>query len=74
MMLRHIPVSAGLLLITAFSFSQSRPNPFDGHGGIGEVLHKGSAVYDPEMQSFTITGSRVNIWFNHDEFHFLWKK
>ena len=47
---------------------------FDGNGDIGHVKHRGSAVFNPEDNSYTISGSGSNMWFNTDEFHFVWKK
>jgi len=47
---------------------------FDGNIDIGNVKHKGSVVYDPSDDTYTISGSGTNMWFNTDEFHFTWKK
>ena len=47
---------------------------FDGSTDIGNCLHKGSAIYDPATQEYTITGSGADIWGTKDAFHFLWKK
>lgn len=47
---------------------------FDGHGDIGDVLKAGSATYNPETQEYEVSGAGYNIWFDHDEFQFLWKR
>lgn len=47
---------------------------FDGHGDIGDVLKAGSAAYNPETQEYEVSGAGYNIWFDHDEFQFLWKR
>lgn len=47
---------------------------FDGHGDIGKVLKPGSASYNAKTRQYELAGSGYNIWFNHDEFHFLWKR
>ncbi len=47
---------------------------FDAQTDVGNIRHKGSAVYNPQTQEYTIGGSGTNMWFNHDEFHFVWKK
>ena len=47
---------------------------FDQHGDIGAVGLPGSATYDPESQSYTIASSGTNMWGDHDEDHFVWKK
>ncbi|RPJ45575.1 MAG: biopolymer transporter TolR, partial [Chloroflexi bacterium] len=30
--------------------------------------------YDPEEQVFTIAGAGANIWGDHDDFHFVWRR
>lgn len=47
---------------------------FDGHGDIGKVLKPGSASYNPKTRQYDLSGSGYNIWFDHDEFHFMWKR
>lgn len=47
---------------------------FDGHTDIGDVLKPGSATYNPKTQAYEVAGSGYNIWFDHDEFHFMWKR
>ncbi|MBD2752112.1 TolB family protein [Spirosoma validum] len=47
---------------------------FEDHGDIGNVLKKGSASYNPKTREYNLSGSGYNIWFDHDEFHFLHKR
>ncbi len=47
---------------------------FDGQSDVGQVLHPGSAEYDPGRKAYTLSGSGDNMWFATDEFHFVWKK
>ena len=47
---------------------------FDGHGDIGAVLKPGSARYDAKTGQYKLAGSGYNVWFGHDEFHFMWKR
>jgi TolB protein len=47
---------------------------FDGHGDVGAVLHPGSATYNPQTQQYEMSGSGYNVWFDHDEFSYLWKR
>lgn len=57
------------------SFSQTEPlGIFENQTDIGNVLHPGSATYQPTDQSYIIEGSGTNMWFDQDEFHFLWKR
>lgn len=41
---------------------------------VGEVLHPGGAKYDAAAGTYTVTGSGGNMWFDKDQFHFVWKK
>jgi Tol biopolymer transport system component len=47
---------------------------FEGQADVGNTIHPGSATYDPVSQTYTIVGSGSNMWFGHDEFHFLWRR
>ncbi|GEO06744.1 hypothetical protein AAE02nite_44080 [Adhaeribacter aerolatus] len=47
---------------------------FDGQTDIGPVIHRGSATYKASTQEYTLSGAGTNIWFDKDEFHFVWKK
>lgn len=47
---------------------------FDQQSDIGAVKIPGAASYDPVKQTYTITSSGTNMWVDHDEFHFVWKK
>ena len=69
-------ISIIILLSTAkICFSQQKSvGIFDEHGDIGTNVKPGSAVYIPETQQYVISGAGYNIWGDHDEFHFVWKK
>ena len=41
---------------------------------IGNPKVKGASTYNPITQEYTLKGGGYNIWFDHDEFHFLFKK
>src|ERR1700693_2670714 len=66
------------ILLILFSFSAyCQQNPvgiFDGHGGIGTLVKPGSATFIPETGQYVISGAGYNIWADHDEFQFVWKK
>ncbi|WP_461452031.1 TolB family protein [Mucilaginibacter sp.] len=48
---------------------------FDDQTDIGSVKQlAGGAEYEPQLQQYKITGSGYNIWFDHDAFHYVWKK
>ncbi len=67
-----------LVIVVTFVISWGNPNQklgiFDGNNDIGKVKHKGSVVFDPSNDSYTISGSGTNMWLKTDEFHFVWKK
>ncbi len=44
---------------------------FDMALDIGGPKVSGSSSYDEGSQTYTLAGGGYNIWFNHDEFHFL---
>ena len=59
------------------SYKASAQTPvgiFDGQDDIGKVKHAGTGTYDAKSQEYHLSGSGTNIWVNHDEFHFVWKK
>jgi Tol biopolymer transport system component len=47
---------------------------FDDHSDVGPVKTKGEVSYDPDRQTYTITGSGTNMWLGSDEFHVVWKR
>jgi TolB protein len=50
------------------------PAPFEAQTGVGRILHSGSCSYDPAQETFTISGAGANIWGDHDDFHFVWRR
>lgn len=47
---------------------------FQNHADVGNPKIKGDAQYDEATQAYTLTGAGYNIWFNRDEFHYLYNK
>lgn len=47
---------------------------FNNHMDIGNPKNKGNAQYDKVTHTYLIKGSGYNIWFNRDEFQFLFKR
>jgi hypothetical protein len=47
---------------------------FEDNLDIGHPKLAGSASYDEASQTYNLTGAGSNIWFNRDEFHFVYKK
>ncbi|RYF51950.1 MAG: biopolymer transporter TolR, partial [Cytophagaceae bacterium] len=71
-----------LACLTGFSLTAGLPTMaqktnlglFDGHGDVGAVLKPGSATYNPQTRTYALSGSGYNVWFDHDEFQFMWKR
>ena len=47
---------------------------FDHHGDVGHPKNAGSAQYDKVTHTYLLKGSGYNIWFNRDEFQYVYKK
>ena len=47
---------------------------FDGQSDVGGALVAGSASYDAAAGKYTIHSAGYNIWYQRDEFRYLWKK
>ena len=47
---------------------------FEGQSDVGAALVPGSSSYDAATKKYTITSAGYNVWYNRDEFRFLWKK
>ena len=67
-----IPVIFMIFLVQHSLQSQEKIGIFDNHLDIGACKNQGFASYDPEDQTYRIGGSGTNMWFDKDEFHYLW--
>ena len=47
---------------------------FDEHADVGKPKNAGVTQYNQHDQIFSIKGSGYNIWFNRDEFQYVYKK
>jgi hypothetical protein len=47
---------------------------FDNATDVGSAMVTGNSSYDPATRTYTITSAGYNIWYQRDEFHYLWKK
>ncbi|MFY9644036.1 MAG: hypothetical protein WAK29_02605 [Terriglobales bacterium] len=68
-------VLTSLLSATTLLNSQTSPplGLFQRHADIGAVQHPGSAQYDTDPHSYTLTGSGENLRSTSDAFHFAFK-
>src|SRR4051812_5382033 len=55
-------------------FSQQKIGIFDGQSDIGTNVKPGSGNYNSQTDQYIISGAGYNIWFDHDEFHYVYKK
>jgi len=71
---KYIPLIILFLQTTAL-FGQLEPvGIFDHHQDVGDPKVKGSAVYNEEDQTYTLSGAGKNMWATEDQFQFAWKK
>lgn len=61
-----------LILTIAPAKSQTKIGIFDNHLDVGEPKNKGFAYYQEEDQTYLIGGSGNNMWFDQDQFQYLW--
>lgn len=54
--------------------AQQKAGIFDGFGDVGEKVKPGSTVFIPATGQYVLSGAGYNVWADHDEFHFAWKK
>lgn len=47
---------------------------FDEQGDVGKNVMPGTATYIPSTGQYVISGAGYNVWGDHDEFHYVWKK
>ncbi len=47
---------------------------FEGQSDVGGPLVSGASTYDPVTSSYALRSAGYNIWYNRDEFRFVWKK
>lgn len=63
-----------LIFLLLVSCGQKPLGVFEQLQDIGNPALSGNSVYDSKTDSYTLTGSGYNIWFDRDEFHFLYKE
>ena len=60
-----------LLLVSSLS-AQNKIGIFDNNIDVGDCKNKGYSIYNAEEQTYMIGGSGTNMWFDKDEFQYLW--
>ena len=56
------------------SFNNRVLGQFENQTDVGTVTPPGSCEYDAEHQVYNVTSAGANIWGDHDDFHFVWKR
>lgn len=47
---------------------------FDGQSDVGAALVPGSSSYNEASKKYTVVSAGYNLWYQRDEFRYLWKK
>ena len=63
-----------IIFCVSTAVAQNPIGIFDNHADVGNPKKAGSAQYDKTTQTYNIKGGGYNIWFNRDEFQYLYKK
>lgn len=75
MQINKLPFLLFSFLLSQASFAQKDTlGLFTHHQDIGNPKNPGTSSYDKVTHTYTIKGSGYNIWFNRDEFQYLYKK
>jgi len=63
--------------INSAARAADQPSPvgvFDGHADIGAVGIPGSTAFDRDSQEYLLSASGGDMWADHDDYQFAWKK
>jgi TolB protein len=75
-----MPIFAPRILFIALLACAFRPvaaqqlGIFEGQQDIGPVTKPGAGTYTAATQQYAVSGSGANVWADHDEFHYVYKK
>ncbi len=72
-LVRVVIVTSLLVVCNTVSFSQP-VGIFDNHQDIGTNVKPGSANYIAQTGQYIISGAGYNVWLDHDEFQYVYKK
>lgn len=67
-------VAIALMVCLLYSCNNNRLGVFDHSLDVGNPALEGAAQYDPATETYTLSGAGYNIWFDRDEFHYLFKE
>ncbi len=72
--MRILVAALSLAFFTEPVLAQGSVGIFDAQTDVGHVKRAGSTSYDPRRQTYMVAGSGQNMWSDHDDFHFVWKR
>src|SRR4051794_34348365 len=64
----------GVMVVCLQSTEAAPMGDFDSQADIGDPAKSGGADYHAERQEYQLRGAGKNMWFDRDEFHFVWKQ
>ncbi len=70
----RVSITVLFILLAAASMQAQPVGQFAGFTHVGNPSQKGTSSYRPMEQTYQLEGASGNMWFEHDDFHFLWKK
>ena len=74
-MLNYLKLFVILGFLTILSWTPAtKIGLFDAHSDIGHPKLAGDAQYNAATKTYRLKGAGYNIWFDRDEFHYLYKK
>ncbi len=73
-LLRFAPVVLSLTIFSNAARSQEAVGIFDNHSDVGTGVKPGSANFIPATGQYVISGAGYNVWADHDEFQYVYKK
>jgi TolB protein len=65
---------AVLLALASPPAAQPTLGAFEAHADVGAVRHPGSVSYEPDSETYTISGSGANMWLTSDEFYVVYRR
>jgi sugar lactone lactonase YvrE len=71
---RLLTPTLSLAVLANLAGAQTPLGIFEAETDVGHVKPSGFASYDPRLQSYRVVGSGQNMWGDHDDFHFVWKR
>ena len=74
MIMKYLRLLFCLFIALSVSIKGNPQGIFDQSSDIGNPKNPGSAIFNSADQSYSLKGAGYNIWFDRDEFHYLYKK